>query len=52
MREWSHDLPGSDSWVSLIFGELREKPEEDDTATPYGRTDMNGSSTLQRLRRF
>jgi len=34
MWEWSHDLPGSDSWVSLIFGELREKPEEDDTAAP------------------
>jgi hypothetical protein len=26
MCEWSHGLPGSDSWVSLIFGELRESP--------------------------
>jgi hypothetical protein len=32
MCEWSHDPPGSDSWVSLIFSELREKPEEADTA--------------------
>jgi hypothetical protein len=30
MCESSHGLPGSDSWVSLIFGELREKPEQDD----------------------
>jgi hypothetical protein len=34
MWEWWHDLPGSDSWVSLNFAELREKPEEDDTGAP------------------
>jgi hypothetical protein len=27
MWEWSHGLPGSDSWVSLIFGELMEGPD-------------------------
>jgi hypothetical protein len=47
MWEWSHGLPRSDSWVSLIFGELREKPEEDDSAAPYARTEMNGSLALQ-----
>jgi hypothetical protein len=26
MWEWSHDLPATDSRVSLIFGELRESP--------------------------
>jgi hypothetical protein len=30
MSKWSHDLRGSDSWVSLIFGELGKKPEEDE----------------------
>jgi hypothetical protein len=32
MGEWSHGLPGSDSWVSLIFGEHREKPDWDDSS--------------------
>jgi hypothetical protein len=30
--------------------QLREKPEDATTARPYARTDMNGSSTLERLR--
>jgi hypothetical protein len=28
MCESSHGKPGSDSWVSLIFGELREEPKK------------------------
>jgi hypothetical protein len=31
MCEWSHDLQRSDSWLSLIFGEVREKPPKKTT---------------------
>jgi hypothetical protein len=27
MYEWSHGQPENDSWVSLNFAELREKPD-------------------------
>jgi hypothetical protein len=45
MCEWSHGQPRSDSWVSLISGELRETPEEDESGALAHCTlepDMNG----------
>jgi hypothetical protein len=48
MCEWSHSEPEDNSWVSLIFGELREKPEGRRRYQPYART-MN-STTADRLR--
>jgi hypothetical protein len=52
MCGWSHSPPGGNSWVSLIFPALREKPEDIERVAPYGRRGMNGSPTLQRLRLF
>jgi hypothetical protein len=39
-------MPGSDSWVSLISGELRERPEEDDGDARL----ISSSKALRRLR--